>query len=325
MQDMASAPEALQDFQKLKALSSPAAPSHGKANEPTFGWHDKAHYDISQDLEIGNDRGDVESQKSTVHTALSDLLLVSQSSSIAESTETSTETVHRHIPTSDESAKRVAPGSATTDGGGTTLSFRFGSILALISGLIQKLNELPEGEMLGKELAGPKLPYTKLRDVIAFLEGCMLDLRIWSKDLNTNNASALDRLDDMKDPENGAAVVITFLHENMTEVHKTLLPLASRLRTRPSSESPSVRPYVPVEQPHRVDMDTKSGSTYSDDLLSLSMACARLKDLLENLLAQKSEIKEILALLPTERLAPTEYVASESKAAIVPSILSFGA
>ena len=330
MLDEALAPEALGDLQQLHPLSPPTASPPGEVTKPPSGWHDTAGFDRFQDLEPKDDGEGVGSQKSTAYTALLDVPLLSQSSSLAENTEMSAEALHQHVPASDESTERRTPSSAVSQHGqGTTLSFRFGSILALTNGLIRKLGELPDEELAGKELAGKELAgkkplYTRLRDVIAFLEGCVLDLRIWSQDLTTNNSLALDRLDDMKSPEKAAAVVIIDLHDTMTDIGNILLPLAAQLNTRPLGESASVRPQVTFKQSHRVDAENTLASSYCGNLLELSIACNGLKASFGKLLAQKSAIKEVLALSSTKRLAFTEHVASESKAGIAPNILCFG-
>ena len=325
MPDKALAPEASHDLQQLHPLSPPTASSHEEVIESAFEGHDTARFDMLQDLEPENDDEDVGSQKSTAYTALLDVPLISRCSSSAENTEISAEALHQHVPASDRTTERRISSSAVSEHGqGTTLSFRFGSILALIDGLIRKLGELPDLELAEKELAGKKLMYTRLRDILAFLRECVLDLRIWLQDLTTNDTPALDRLDNMKHPERSAAAVIIDLHDNMTDISNILLPLAAQLHTHSLDESESIRPQASAQQSNRANTKNTFTLSYGGILLELSMACNGLKASLGKLLAQKSAVKEVLACSSTERLAFTENVAPESKAEIASSVLSFG-
>lgn len=328
--DRTLALDPLQDLQQLHSLPSPTAPSQPEVIESSSSLHDTARYGTFPYPEVQNDREDVGSQHSTAYTALLDVTLESRSSSDAENSETNIEALHRHVPDSDESNDRRAPGSALSEHDrGTTLSFRFGSMLVLINGLIQKLGELPEIELSEKELPkkdlpGKKLPYTRLGDIINFLEGCVLDLQIWLKDLTTTEVLALDRLDDMKNPQIAATVIIASLHETMASIGNILLPATKRFNTSLSSESASVHPQASIVQSHRGHMEVASASSYGETLVELSMTCDALKSLLGKLLAQKSAIKEVLASSSTERITSTKDIASDSEARLAPSILCFG-
>ena len=311
------------DLQQLHRLPFPTAPSQPEVIESSSSLHDTARYGTFPYSEVQNDREDVGSQHSTAYTALLDVTLVSRSSCNAENSETNIEALHRHVPDSDESNGRRAPGSALSEHDrGTTLSFRFGSMLVLINGLIQKLSEFPKIELsekeLPKDLPGKKLPYTRLGDIITFLEGCVLDLQIWLKDLTTTDVLALDCLDDVKNPQIAATVIIASLHETMADISNILLPAAKRFNTSLLNESASVHPQVPIVQSHRGNMEAVSASSYGETLLELSTTCDALKSLLGKLLAQKSAIKEVLASSSTERIAP------DSEARLAPSILCFG-
>ena len=255
-------------------------------------------------------------QDPTTYTALSDIVVMSRSSSTTTlSAEKSNQALDRLVHYPEESLRVCTPNYNLSDHNqDTTLVIRYESILALINDLIQKIDRLPE----------TVTQHLERGSLVAVLEKCSLDLRIWSSDLTVNNASALDRLDTLKDSENRCRATFTNLQKIMTDMSKIILSLAAQMSAYSFDPSVSANTGIPFRKSHLAHKEVLSLPRHSGDIAQINKECDELQALVGKLLAEKSAIRAALSGSLTTALISSSNAASNSKPILAPAILCFG-
>ena len=249
------------------------------------------------------------------HTPLTDFILLSSTSSnAADSTDIGSETIAQGH---DGSLKAENPQISSRDGENKGLSVRFGSIMAMVSGLVQKIAELCERK------GDSYVSFSEKETIISSFQDRLLELRIWSKDLAALHPSFLEKVDELSSTDGGTPFGSAALSDIFQNISDILIPFI--INGDPGEiANPEDCPHSLVEGCFFATYVSSTHPKPCSNISSLGRACNQLQPLFRKLLDQKTAIRGILNTFKDSHSSETAHKYNGADVSAAPNVLCFG-
>ena len=249
------------------------------------------------------------------YTSLTDIKLLSRTSSdAANSTDFAPEIISEGH---EGSPQEMNPQISSRDGENKGLSVRFGSIMAMASGLVQKIAELSEKKEASYVSSAEK------ETIINFFQDRLLELRIWSTDLTACHPSFLEKIDELSSTGGGITHVSSRLSDTFQDISDILIPFTIN-RNLDEVANPEDHPHSLVDG---CFFTTSASSTHPKpcgNISSLGRACDQLLPLFRKLLDQKTAIRGILNIFKDSQGTEGAHTYTGAEGPAAPNVLCFG-